>query len=50
MARVPYHLTWPEVRAVIDAIDPGDPVGKRDRAHASAGAVIEWPPKCAKKC
>jgi integrase/recombinase XerD len=32
LARVPFHLTWPEVRAVIDAIAPGDPARKRDRA------------------
>ena len=32
LARVPGHLTWTEVRAVIDAIDPAEPTGKRDRA------------------
>jgi integrase/recombinase XerD len=32
LARVPGHLTWVEVRAVIDAIDPAEPTGKRDRA------------------
>lgn len=32
LARVPDTLSWPEVRAVIDAIDVTDPVGKRDRA------------------
>jgi site-specific recombinase XerD len=32
MARVPDHLSWPEVRTLIDAIDTTDPVGKRDRA------------------
>jgi len=32
MTRVPCHLTWQEVLAVLAAIDPADPVGKRDRA------------------
>lgn len=32
LARVPGHLAWTEVRAVIDAIDPAEPKGKRDRA------------------
>ena len=32
LARVPVHLGWTEVRAVIDAIDPAEPTGKRDRA------------------
>lgn len=32
MARVPDHLSWSEVRTMIDAIDTADPIGKRDRA------------------
>lgn len=32
LATVPSHLTWAQVRAAIDAIDAGTPVGKRDRA------------------
>lgn len=31
-SRGPAHLSWPEVRRVIDAIESSDPVGKRDRA------------------
>jgi integrase len=32
LAKVPVHLTWTDVRAVIDAIDDATAVGKRDRA------------------
>jgi site-specific recombinase XerD len=32
LATIPKHLTWAEVRAVIDAIDPTEPAGRRDRA------------------
>ncbi len=32
MARIPDHLAWEDVQRVIDAIDPADPAGRRDRA------------------
>lgn len=32
LSRIPDHLSWSEVRAVIDAIDTTDPIGKRDHA------------------
>jgi integrase/recombinase XerD len=40
MARVPGHLAWAEVRAVIDAIDPAEPTGKRDRALLLPGLTL----------
>ena len=32
LARIPPHLEWSEVRAVVDAVDTTDAIGKRDRA------------------
>jgi site-specific recombinase XerD len=32
LARIPPHLEWSEVRAMIDAVDTSDAMGKRDRA------------------